>query len=346
MAESSNLEFYIQIAVFFIAILTVSVVYYYYYTDDTNILKTGYTYYGKDIIKDKPIFVVDALNSKECIQRCTADAKCGGITYDIQGGKGNCTGAPSNAIFRADEPRYVGWKKGSSAKLIEGKKISYVFGISNDNYVVEGNKLPPSPFINKCLFAMWLHIKDWQINYKYWKHILHKGTEPNTREYITDWTAIDSLYPEQYIGLWFKPHKNTLRIAITTEKIVASAIPKSFNDESNADEIYNIINKSPPDDAINITQRELEFYDIPNIPIRKLIHLAISIYDNYCQIYINNKLYTTQQLRGNPVHNNGNLYIKNSITFAGDVYNFAYMTQTPAIGDIAALYDDKPILIS
>lgn len=330
--DEDNTEFYIQIIIFFIALLIISIVYYYYYTDDTNIIKAGYTYYGKDIINDKPIFVMDALNSKDCIQRCVSDAKCGGITYDIQNNSGNCTGAPTNALFRKDEPRYIGWKKGASS-VVSGKNISYIFGISNNNYVIESYKLPPSPFLNKCLFSMWLYIKDWQYNYKYWKHILHKGTSPQTREYIQEWSAIDSLMQSQYIGLWLHPFENKMRVAITTQN---QTTPNCYNDETSTEEICK---------NLNITNTKLEYYDIADIPIRKLIHVAISLYDNYLEIYINAKLHTTYKLGGIPQYNNGNLYIKNNISFSGDIYNFTYMTQSPTIDDIDSLYQDKPKIL-
>ena len=98
----------------------------------------------------------------------------------------------------------------------------------------------------------------------------------------------DSAYPLRAPGLYIHPRENKLRVYMNTL------------------------------DGI------LEYIDIPNIPVRKWIHLAITLNGRSMNIYVNGKLRTKKTFESVPRQNYGNLWVSLFGGFEGYLSKMRY----------------------
>ena len=138
---------------------------------------------------------------------------------------------------------------------------------------------------------------------------MHKGTEPDGIINYRDWDDLAVDFPDQYIGAWLAPFTNNLRICITT---------------------------------IQNDTRQLEYFDLLDVPINKAFFVGVVIKEKYLEIYTDGKLQHAILLVGEPEFNNGDLFIKYDKTFNGALYNVNYMALPVGYTEVLGMYDEKP----
>jgi len=172
---------------------------------------------------------------------------------------------------------------------------------------------------NQFTFSFWIYIKDFyynsncKSNCNCFKHIFHKGTliEQNPPLTYDNWTNLISEISEQSIGLWMLPNINNLRVAINVES-----------------ELHP----------------NIEYCDIENIPSKELVHITILMNKNHIEIYLNGKLYKTQQLTNNIIFNSKDMYFNYQHTYSGKLFNFLYLPKLISFNEIQNLFKNKPNL--
>lgn len=112
--------------------------------------------------------------------------------------------------------------------------------------------------------------------------------------------------PTKAPGVWILPNENTLRIYMNTI------------------------------DKIN------EYVDIPNIPIKKWIHLTIILNDKYLDIYFNGELRKRHELTGLPRQNYGNVWINLFGGFDGYLSKFRYFNYALSYKEIGEIVKEGP----
>jgi hypothetical protein len=325
---------------------------YYISTTDSKIL-TSYTFFSKNPALDPPIYQVETPDSITCQTRCIQDPTCDGFTYDTNNSL--CIGV-KNGILKSEDANFSAWVKPVTVKDPYMSK-TILTGYANNPFTVKYQDIQPPVQIGQFTYSLWINITDWYLNFEYWKHIAHKGSpiEGNLVNY-REWSDIVNQLPDQCIGLWLAPFTNNLRIAVTTESITSPDNDNKVYDDANvvlcntkinkcilSDQLMNI-NKDIKDAAHPIISKNLEYVDINNIPINKLYHIAVSFSNNMMEIYTNGRLFKVVTLKGQPIFNRGNMYIKFDKSFNGTVYQLAYTSLYTKISDISQFYNSKPQL--
>jgi len=220
--------------------------------------------------------------------------------------------------------------------------------VSNEPLMVPDCELPNPIVGGKYTLSFWIFINKHYENYLSWKHIFHKGT-PISQNYMTkpdpermeckkdlildyeDWFSVITEIQEQCPGLWIHPTKNDIRFAITTNII------EKFN---KCDLHAHKITRRVPeyDKPTPISKDIIEYYDIKNIPINKLTHIAIIVNVSYIDIYIDGKQLKIFNLQGTPKHNAGAIYFNFQKTYNGFIKNFLYSPKAYDRKDIEKLY--------
>ena len=336
----------------FIGVVALGMIYYVfsrYYTSGS--IKKSYTFYGKDILEFEPVFEDNFDTAPECVNRCKRDFHCDGITFNRSNGK--CTGT-KNGHLREDDSNYRAWVK----TRIEDKSIFEKAKVSDyisEETRIAGVKFPLPQGVNNFSILFWINLKDWYENFGYWKHILHKGSHMEGRTNYTNWEDIIRVYPDQCPGLWLSPYTNNLRIAITTfAKETLREIPDEPNINYCADR--SCFTKHQSDTKLTTSStgyqaytdpkyRHIEFKDIKNVPISKVVFLGLVFNDNIIEVFINGKLTETIHLYGSPVFSRGDFYAKYEKTFRGDLYKVYYFPKDLKANEIRKLYKHKPQLV-
>jgi len=334
--------------IFFVLILITYVVYYYY--SPSSSLKTGYTYYGKDLSNYEPLFKLNTDEPDECIKRCDRDKSCSGFTFD----KNNmeCSGTKVGKL-RTDDNNFMAWEK-PETKLDDYFEKSLIRGYIDNELVILNQLLPRPALENRFVISFWLNIRDWYNNFEYWKHILHKGTSVDEQILFKDWEDVIVDYPEQYPGFWLAPFTNNLRICITTQVEIYKNKPET--EYKHAHTLYCGKNgcietdKTPVVDTSQIDSKDIqyikqvEYYDLRDIPINKLFQLSVVMYKKTMEVYFDGKIKQIVKLRGTPQHNSENLYAKFGKSFDGEIYNLNYTPVEGKTKNIKTLFDEKPTL--
>ena len=327
----------------------ISYVAYYYYTPSTS-LKTGYTYYGKDLSNYEPLFKLDTESPDDCIKRCERDKSCTGFTFD----KNNmeCLGTKVGKL-RIDDNNYMAWEK-TEKELDDYFSKSLIKGFIDNELVILNQVLPKPALENRFVISFWLNIRDWYNNFEYWKHVFHKGTSVEGQILYKDWEDVIVDYPEQYPGFWLAPFTNNLRICVTTILEIYKNKPET--EYKHAHTLYcgkdgciqtdmsPVIN--PKDiDSRNIKYvKQIEYYDLRNIPINKLFQVSVVMYKKTMEVYFNGKIKQIVKLRGIPQFNSENIYAKFDKTFDGEIYNLNYVPVEGKKHNIQTLFNQKPTL--
>ena len=223
---------------------------------------------------------------------------------------------------------------------------------SNESKMVPNCEVPTSQVMGKFTVMFWININNHYENYLFWKHILHKGTpitqiensnnsEPQDckRNNILDfveWNNLSMDIQEQCPGIWLHPEKNTIRFAITSE----------LNQEYNKCELHaHPITKYVPDIKLPNTfiKDTIEYYDLPNIPINKLTHIAFIVDTNHIDIYLNGRKLKIFNLKGTPKQNNGAMYFNYQKTYNGYIRDFIYSPKVYTKEEIEESYFGSPL---
>lgn len=345
------------ISILLIAILFISYVLYKYYSVDTNI-KLGYTYRSKDLTGNGIVFEYDEDDFNKCIQRCERDIACDGVSYDTE--RQLCVGSV-NGILQKSDTNYLSWKK-KQGGVDDFVKKTILIGYTNKDTIVNRESIPRPSTLYNFLFSFWINIREWYDNFEYWKHIFHKGDEIDKPLNYRQWDDIVIDFPNQFIGVWLAPFTNNMRICITTlgsgkqlKNIYKHANQQICNDDKCiiSDTIggkythsyYEEQRKNDNEDTINSSKiRQIEYYDIKNIPVNKLFFVAIHFIERNMEVYLNGKLHKIIRLNGLPEFNDGNLYCKFDKSFNGSLHQLSYLPINTPYQRIKNIYKEKPIL--
>jgi hypothetical protein len=306
----------------------------------------GYTYYASDITNMNPLFSEKTKNVTECVDLCKKQPNCDGITFSEK--KNVCIGQNEGRL-RTDTDEFTAWVKpkkfdslktyGEVSSLDDGQQLISNL-TSGSRVVIDTSKIPIPPLIDQFAFSFWVTIYDWYSNYSYWRHIFHKGTafdqEKNKKIKtlkIRNWEQIVEDLPNQCIGVWLTPFQNNIRIAITTK---APGFTPQIYDEANVEKCG--LDESGINDCwiTDLTDdpkfkqvpkviksiMKVEYIDIQDMETGVPTNIAVNIKGNIIEVFVNGKYKISQILAGNPVWNEGDMYIHNPVTYKGLLEDF------------------------
>ena len=231
-------------------------------------------------------------------------------------------------------------------------KTETLLGYVSSYKVITADKLsfPSNPY--EFSWSMFIYVNDFYANHGSWRHILHKGTEPDARQLETqNWEDILAEYPDQSIGIWMAPFNNNIRIAITTLTTnyvegntpgYPHALAQAYDESGNVfltDKPNNPLRdptKSRVKRQVSGYNKNVEFIDIPHFPNKVLTHLTVNVINDVVEIYRNGLLTKSYTLAGRPEFNKGNLYIMKPKTLDGSLHNLTY---TPGYLNLASIRD-------
>jgi hypothetical protein len=262
----------------------------------------GYSYYSKDLSKvQNHIFSLNTISFDECKEKCIRTPKCYGITLNPIEEK--CYGSGEGAILRK-EPENKDIKSWIKPKdSIFNAKSELILSMTDKKYIIHKEMLIQPYTLGRYNYNFYIYINNYNSNN--WKHVFHKGTEVLDNLNNNDWDNIIQQVPEQFIGVWIAPYNTYMRIAITTKNGI------------------------------------IEYVDIPNIPVKKLNFISVSLLDNIVEIYLDAKLIKTYVLKNIGLFNNGNIYVKNNNTFDGSIYYLTYTPEYINYNNILKIYNNS-----
>lgn len=357
---------YVLIGIFCITVFFISYGIYLYLKKDSKI-KIGKTFYSKDLTAYKPLFKLDTDKIDKCIERCSKDVMCSGITFNEE--LLNCVGT-KKGVLRNDTNNYKSWVK-SKVKEKTGK-FNTLIGLINFKTIIDKKDVPLPINPNSFNYSFYLYINDFYADHGKWRHIFHKGSEINEIN-TQDWENVIKMCPDQGIGVWLSPFNNNIRVCMTTKTSNFDQEYKSYKKpfimkynsydynkegdyDTNINELY-ITDKSSGKYADNymyssqkrrlnnknkiIYEKNMEFVDIYNVPIKKLTHFSINLLNKNMNIYINGKLHKSFVLSGNPMINDGHLYAKYNKTFDGNILDLKFSPTTTSLIEIINTMSNK-----
>jgi hypothetical protein len=338
---------FVLIGIFGLLILSILYIIFYYFKKNTPIV--GFTYYSTNIKKLDPLFEKTVININECIDKCNETPKCDGITFNTVSKA--CLGQ-NEGMLRSDSNNFIAWVKDVkynglklSGKIENIKQGATIISIMKSEITgtIPNSKISIPVFPDQFTFSFWINVKDWYVNYSYWRHIFHKGTGGVKKFEYHNWEQIADKVPEQCIGAWLSPFQNNIRIAVTTS---ALKNPPQEYDNANVEkcdcfpnEITKTIDcskcwitdlENDPTEKINtintnLMKNKVEYIDIPDIETNKPTHILVSFNGVSAEIYVNSKYKTTMVLSGKPQWNNGDLYVHTPINYRGELSDLIFL---------------------
>ena len=168
-----------------------------------------------------------------------------------------------------------------------------------------------------CCF--WIYLDKFYENHLSWRHIFHKGTPIESYEKVIDyayWGILVADYPEQCPGIWLDPNENILRFSFTTE------ITRDYKDSKHPHAKTTF--PSLKFQEKNALIRSVEYCDLKNIPVEKMVHIGFIINGDIIDIYMNGKQIKTCSFKGIPQFNNEALYYNFQKTYNGFIKDLRY----------------------
>jgi hypothetical protein len=335
-----------------------------YYNMNTNkntrILDNS-SYYGIDIISYDPLFKETVKKIDDCINMCSNNILCDGITYNSD--TKMCTGTKNGAI-RNENASFSSWVKPfneSSSSLSTNFIKSLLIGYANKMKNIDGSMIRTPYSIGFFTYSFNLTIYDFNINFGKWRHIFHKGTPilSGTTLNYQSWENLVKDIPVQSIGVWLAPFTNNLRIAVTTTSLTNKnngVYPEAFIEKCNSitSDCYvtdmpngKWVDKSKAgDDSIPNTRIDtnIEFFDndLQNIPINKQVNITINFMGTSAEVYFDAKIIKVVKLDGTPIMNKTSLYAMNDKTIGGEINNLLYYPDSLKISQIQDVFKLAP----
>jgi len=332
-------------------------------SSNLNILNSS-SYYGKDISTYEPIFQDTSNSINDCINICSNDITCDGITYNSD--TKACLGTKDGQL-RTENSNYSAWiKPPDDNKLEQGSKDftkTILIGYTKTMKVIDGQKIDNPYKLGYFCYSFNLTIYDFYKNYGSWRHIFHRGS-PITSGQILNYQSWENLivdFPKQIVGVWLAPFTNNLRIAVTT----TSNANKSYGSYQDAfvEQCDNLTkqcyitdtpsgkwtDKQRMSDGTNPeikldTYIEFFDHDLQNIPINTQINITLNFRGQNVEVLFNGKIIKANKLDGIPDTNTGkpNLYAMNDKTIGGEISNLIYYPDALLLGDIQSIIDLQP----
>lgn len=170
----------------------------------------GYSFYGHDLLKYKPLFKLNTHDLTECKNHCHTMAKCKGITLNPI--DEICYGSEEGQLRKEQEASMTAWVKPEDSIFVAKNEIVMSY---TDNKKLVSKEFIDEPY-NRGQFNYSFYIYLNEFTSGYWKHVFHKGTSISSIK-TNDWEVLINRIGEQCIGAWFAPYNTTLRIALSNE---------------------------------------------------------------------------------------------------------------------------------
>lgn len=348
-------EYYAIIILGIIAFFFITIGIYLYYQSGDSI-KRGKTYLGENLRSYQPLFKIEVDKIESCIERCEKDTLCTGISYNKD--ELECLGT-SKGRLREDDPNHIAWIK-DSKKESHLKQLTLV-GFTKSYKIIQPKDIPRPKLPHQFTYSFYIYLNDFYENQGVWRHIFHKGTDM-IKLNTPNWEDISKEIPDQSVGVWLAPFHNNIRIALSTlqnlnrdikvykhgnkqeylsidqtkskSNIFLTDVPSGpYKDDNRASKRTN---NTRPD-----YQKNLEYIDIYNIPVKKLTHLSISVNESIMEIYINSKLHKIVELQGYPEFNSGKMSILHPSSINADILDLKFIPGSLKYSEIKKIYDNK-----
>jgi hypothetical protein len=183
--------------------------------------------------------------------------------------------------------RYDHWKKDNP------KLLPRIRSFRANPMTIPAKKIPPSAE-GEFTYSFWMFIEDWGYKINQAKCVMYRGQKG---------AKITSP------GIWLYPYTNKLMVRMAT-----------LSTDINNDYLYPKSGNMNPQSNPNMLSKEGTQYvcDVPNIPLQRWVHVAVSVFNRTCDVYINGKLARSCILNGPPNFNAG----KNADLHVGDFDGF------------------------
>ena len=330
---------------------------YYYFTNRTEYnYKSGSSYYGKNLLDYEPLFRINTDNLAECVNRCEADIRCSGITYNNQ--TQECIGTSGEGVARQEDNYLTSWIKPSSIDTSATNKKDFtksiVLGYADTAISIPSKKFPQPQIAGSYCLSFNLCIRDYHHNYGRWRHIMHKGTPPSQSkayDYIS-WENLVIGNPKQFIGVWLAPFNNNIRIAVST--LVVPHTARNYYDHANVQICDDTgcyisdVDKTSREASSTILSiapqkiiKNIEFidHDITNVPLNRIANYTINVLANNIELYQDGKLVKSAVLEGTPEFNSENMYVMYPTSINGYISNVIYYPAFLPMEDITAIQE-------
>lgn len=338
-----------------IAFSFVAIGVYIYYKNNDNI-KRGKTYLGINLMSYQPLFKMEVDKIEPCIERCEKDTLCTGISFNKD--ELQCLGT-SKGRLREDEPNHIAWVK-ETKKETHLKQLTLI-GFAKSSKKIQPIEIPRPELPRQFIYSFYLYLNDFYENQGVWRHIFHKGNDI-TRLNTPNWEDISKEIPDQSVGVWLAPFHNNIRIAITTLQNLNK--DTKVYQHANKQEYLSIVQtKSKPNVFLTDLpsgpykdnnrasrrtnnnrpdyQKNLEYIDITNIPVKKLTHLTISVNETIMEIYLNSKLHKVVELQGYPEFNSGTMSVLYPSAINADILDLKFVPGSLKYPEIKKLYENN-----
>lgn len=304
----------------------------YYYYRTTSTIQPAKSYYGDDLLNYSPVFKLNTEQIEPCIKRCEADPLCDGITFNSD--ELTCVGT-KRGILRDDDASLSAWVKPVTDKdSNKNNKSIILVGLAKESVSISADKIsyPGNPY--EFNWSMYLYLNDHIANHGSWRHILHKGSELTDQIDTPNWEDILAQFPDQSVGIWMAPFNNNLRIALTT---ITNRIQNTSSEQHAYKHAYAGEHDPVKSWSPSAYEKNIEFFDIYQFPVKKLKHLSVNVLTDTIEVYIDGMLYKVFSLVGKPEFNRGNLYVMKPKTVDGYIQKLSYAPAALKINDVRAL---------
>ena len=347
-------NFYLVLGVFIIAMCFIGyVIYYYINTSSTFTIIANSSFYGTDLINYEPLFQQNTKTVSDCIDICTNNIICDGITYNTD--TNTCMGT-KNGTVRNETSSYNAWVKPPDLKPSDDTSDftkSILVGYTTNKKNVNGTSIQNPYTLGFFVYSFNITIYDFYSNFGSWRHIFHKGTAINDGTILNyqSWENLIKDFPQQSIGVWLAPFTNNIRIAITTTSLGNQnngSYSQAFIEECDSITgdcyITDMPNGKWADvkkmgDNINTNPKIntfVEFFDqdLQNVPINRQINITLNFIGTSAEVYFDGKIIKVVKLDGIPSINNASLYVMNEKTFGGEISNLLYFPKSLTLEEV------------
>ena len=157
---------------------------------------------------------------------------------------------------------------------------------------------------------------------------------------------------EQSPGVWLHPNENKIRVSFTTDMVFKTCQYNLDSDKCIDDarcewdgekcKNKNIKNLNDKLGEYSKGDKNVEYIDIENIPLKKMTHITLTLENKILNVYYNGFLKKIHTFDNEILFNNGDLYFNKPLTFEGTIFNFKYIPNEINRGKAIEIYKDIP----
>ena len=226
---------------------------------------------------------------------------------------------------------------------------------NNPYKIMDEDIVKPADGYNYSM-AFFIYLNDYTENFKYWKHILHKGDELRNTDILdyTDWDQLTQDIPNQSPGIWLSPQSTLLRLSFTVEinKYYCNVLDTKDECDNHTyckwdnkcvfkDQHATKMDDNDTIDSTNGSIYEVDYIDI-EIPLKKMVHLSIVLENKILNVYLNGTLRKVHKFVGEPIINNKNMFFNQPNSYSGSMFNFNYIPYEIKTKQIEKMGKDIP----